>query len=108
MSLAQRLTQIETSLAVETSRPDQLLQRVARPGDPVGFFREVLGWEPWSKQGEIARAVVEHRHVFVKKCPASGGTALMARLALWFLFSHSPSIVLTTAPTDRQVQQLLW
>ena len=26
-------------------------------GDPCAFFREVLGWEPWSKQVEIAESV---------------------------------------------------
>lgn len=81
---------------------------IARPDDPVGFFRDVLGWDAWSLQRDIAESVRDRRYSFVKKCHASGGTALMARIALWYLYSFSPSIVLTTAPTDRQVTQLLW
>ena len=35
-------------------------------------------------------------------------TNLAASIALWFLYSFSPSVVLTSAPTERQVKQLLW
>lgn len=38
----------------------------------------------------------------------SGNTWLAARIALWFLYNHSPCRVLTTAPTGRQVRDLLW
>lgn len=97
----QRRTESESSKAA---------RRVAYPDDPVGFFREVLGWEPWSLQRRIANAVVTERAVFAKKCHASGGTALMARLALWFLYAwpDDSTVVLTTAPTNRQVEELLW
>lgn len=33
---------------------------------------------------------------------------MAARIATWFLKSFQPSIVLTTAPTDRQVRRILW
>lgn len=35
-------------------------------------------------------------------------TWVLARLAIWFLTCFKPSIVLTTAPTGRQVEKLLW
>lgn len=35
-------------------------------------------------------------------------TFLAARLALWFLFCFKPSKVISTAPTSRQVKDLLW
>jgi phage terminase large subunit len=84
--------------------------RVAYPDDPVGFFRNVLGWEPWSFQRQLANSVLERRNVYARKCHASGGTALMARLALWFLYAFPDDsvTVLTTAPTGRQVSELLW
>lgn len=37
-----------------------------------------------------------------------GKTFLAARLAVWFLCTHKPSIVVSTAPTLRQVKDLLW
>jgi hypothetical protein len=70
----------------------------------------VLGWEPWSFQRQLANTVLERRNVYARKCHASGGTALMARLALWFLYAFPDDsvTVLTTAPTGRQVSELLW
>lgn len=80
------------------------------PDNPVGFMRNVLGWEPWSFQRDILEAIAVERHVYVKKCHSSGGTALMARVALWFLHRYlkESCAVLTTAPTGRQVKELLW
>ena len=44
----------------------------------------------------------------VRSANGVGKTYLAADLALWFLYSFSPSVVLTTAPTKRQVENLLW
>lgn len=76
--------------------------------DPEFFQREVLGWDPWEKQVEIAKSVRDHKKTAVKSCHDSGKTADAARIGLWFLYSFQPSIVLTTAPTFRQVEELLW
>ena len=35
-------------------------------------------------------------------------TYTAARLVLWFLYCHCPSTVITTAPTHKQVEELLW
>ena len=82
--------------------------------DPEFFFKEVLGWTPWAKQTEIARAVAEAvrgegpRRVAVRSGNGVGKTALAARLMLWALRCHPSSVVVTTAPTQRQVTELLW
>ena len=39
---------------------------------------------------------------------AVGKTFAIAGLALWFLWTHKPSAVITTAPTWRQVRDILW
>lgn len=96
-------------LAKEVISPDQaaLLAERART-DPVWWVREVLGYEPWEKQIEIIESVRDNRTTAVKSCHAAGKSSIAARTALWFLYSHKPSIVLTTAPTDRQVRGILW
>jgi phage terminase large subunit len=76
--------------------------------DPVGFCREVLQAEPWERQREIALAVAEHKRVAVRSCHHSGKTWNAAALAHWFLRCFDPSLVITTAPTMRQVKELLW
>ncbi len=77
-------------------------------GDPLGFLREVLKFEPWSKQEDIARAILNHPRVAVQACTQSGKTAVAGALVLWYLFCHSKARVLTTATTARQVRKLLW
>src|SRR5688572_18649539 len=76
--------------------------------NPAAFAREVLGSNWWPAQEAIAKDLVHNRRVAVKSANAVGKTYLAADLALWFLYTHQPSIVITFAPTDRQVRLLLW
>ncbi len=62
----------------------------------------------WAKQQEIIEAVRDHAEVYVPSCHASGKSFTAAHVALWFLYSHPNSIVVTTAPTGRQVKKILW
>ena len=62
----------------------------------------------WSKQREILNALLLHKRVAVASCNAAGKSYLAGRAAGWFLHTFSPSIVITTAPTDRQVRLILW
>lgn len=81
-------------------------ERIRR--DPVWFCRQVLGFDPWSKQAEILEAVRDHDRVAVRSCNAAGKTSTAGRVVLWWLGGGPGSIALTTAPTDRQVKRLLW
>lgn len=76
--------------------------------DPVGFARDVLGVELWECQAEIAQLVAGNPRVSVAACYASGKTFLAAVLVLWWLFTRPVCLVVTTAPTGRQVKELLW
>ena len=76
--------------------------------DPALFAKTWLGLDWWPKQAQIAQAIQEHARVAVKACHASSKTHTAAGIALWFLTTHYPSVVITTAPTYRQVSELLW
>lgn len=76
--------------------------------DPVFWLRQVLGAEPWSMQCKILDAISVRDRVAVASCHGAGKSWLAARIALWFLNNHCPSIVITTAPTNRQVKGILW
>ncbi len=76
--------------------------------NPRLFARTVLGSRWWCAQEEVGAALVKHRRVIVRSGHSLGKTYLAADLALWFLYTHHPAIVLTTAPTARQVEQVLW
>lgn len=76
--------------------------------DPVGYSRDVLGVNWWSKQEEVARAVVEHPKVMVKASHGVGKTHLSGGLVGWHFDCFRPSITKTTAPTKHQVDNLTW
>lgn len=77
--------------------------------DPTLFFKEILGnTNHWDKQIEVARSVAKHRRTTVKSGHATGKSYNDADIALWFLYCFPNSIVLTTAPTWRQVEKVIW
>lgn len=76
---------------------------------PDLFLRKALGTETLEDYHvEICRIVEQYDRVAIKACHAVGKTWIMGRLALWFLNCFPRSIVITTAPTNRQVETLLW
>ncbi len=74
---------------------------------PVEFFREVLGWEPWSKQREIAEAYVEHDWLTVVSANGVGKSALAGAIGIHFLLTHGPGCrVIVTGPKFQTVQEV--
>ena len=92
--------------------------------DPVGFCRDVLGEgvtvddvlagradaanAPWGAQVEILESVRDHARTVVRASNGVGKTFIAARVGIWWLYTHVPSIVITTAPKATQVRDLLW
>lgn len=76
---------------------------------PRWYFQHAIDGNPWSAQIEIVEAVRDHPHVCVPSCHAAGKDWIAARIVPWFLEAFGPDcIVITTAPTDRQVKNVLW
>ena len=75
---------------------------------PEEFARKVLRVRLWEKQLELLRALPSHRRVAVKAGNGLGKGFSAAVAVLWFLHTHDPAIVLSTAPTFRQVRYILW
>ena len=80
---------------------------------PLSFFDEFLQVrQVWRLQKELAsalpRAIAERRAIYVASGHALGKDYIAAAAALWFLHVYSPSIVILTAPTDRQVKKIMW
>lgn len=49
-----------------------------------------------------------HLYLASRSCIPTHNTYINGRLALWFLYGLKDTIVITTAPTVRQVENLLW
>ena len=75
---------------------------------PVEFAGKVLGVTLWDKQEEVLEAVRRERRVAVKSGNGLGKDFTAAVAVLWYLHCHNPGIVLSTAPTFRQVRHVLW
>src|SRR4051812_38158527 len=80
--------------------------------DPVWIVENMLGVALYSRQREILRAVWglegATRRTAVKAAHSVGKTMLAACATVGWLAAHEAAIVLTTAPTHRQVEDILW
>jgi len=77
--------------------------------EPLFFLYTILDRKKrWGKQVEIIESVRDNRNTIVKSCHGVGKTFSAKDVVLWFLYTHVPSIVLTTAPSWIQVEKLLW
>lgn len=76
--------------------------------DPVGFCREVLGIEPWSRQIELLTAIRDHRRVAVRAGRKVSKSCTAGIVALWWFASWFDAQVIMTSTTARQVDEILW
>lgn len=76
--------------------------------DPVQFFRDVIGVEPWHRQVEIIEAVRDHKRVAVKSGHKVSKSHTAAGIALWFWCSFPDARIVMTSTTARQVDDILW
>jgi len=76
--------------------------------NPVFFVEHALGHLTWSKQREILRSVRDHKKTAVRACHGSSKTFTAAELTVWFLNCFEGSKIITTAPTNFQVENQLW
>ncbi len=92
---------------LRTPEMDLKIQEKARKY-PDWWIETVLGSRLWRKQIAIAQSTFMYPRTTVRSCEASGKSYIAARTAKCFLFNHYPAIVVTTAPTNRQVEDILW
>lgn len=77
--------------------------------EPVGYARDVLGVSLTPAQEAILRGLaIPPRKVLVPSAHSQGKTFIAAVATSWWYDSFDPGVVLTTAPTKRDVVDLLW
>ncbi len=76
--------------------------------DPALFCREVLKFEPDDWQEETLKDIAEHNRVSIKSGHGVGKTGVEAAALLWFLTCFENVRVVATAPTMRQLHDVLW
>ena len=75
---------------------------------PDWWDETVLGRRLWRMQKAIAQSTFYYPRTTVRSCESSGKTFGAAGIVLAFLYNFSPATVITTAPTNRQVEDILW
>ncbi|MHB8573561.1 MAG: hypothetical protein ACYDAY_11520 [Candidatus Dormibacteria bacterium] len=86
---------------------DRLAAATVERDDPVAFWR-ARGVEFWPHQQNILTAVATSRRTAVASCNSIGKDFSAAHLVGWFVATRHHPLVITTAPTDRQVRHVLW
>ncbi len=75
---------------------------------PVEFIHEVLGIAFLTdEQKQIIASVQDNTETNVQAAHSTGKTSLSAWIVAWFVLARG-GLAVTTAPTNRQVKELLW
>ncbi len=78
-------------------------------GNPQGFIKDVLNITMWSKQEEIIRSVPDNRFTVVESGHGIGKSLGVAALTCWWLTTYEEeAVVITLAPTHKQVASIMW
>lgn len=91
----------------------EMLSSIRWPTDtyqrnPVLFFQEILGVDPWSKQIEILEALRDYPRVAVKSGHKVSKSHTISGASLWIYSSWTDARVVLTSTTARQVDEILW
>ena len=85
---------------------DRMLAKFRK--EPEKWLEQSFGMRLWEKQVEILRSTFENRYTACKSCFASGKSYLAAAATIAWLHLFPESIVITTAPSARQVRLNVW
>lgn len=88
----------------------EILEQQVNPLDPVDWAARKAKINLWSKQREIIRSVRDHRRTAVQSGHGIGKSLTASVAASWWVDSHPPNetLVVTTAPSVKQVHAILW
>ena len=76
--------------------------------NPVAFVREVLNFKPDRWQQDVLNDLVDNKRVSVRSGQGVGKTSVEAVALLWFLACYPYARVVATAPTLKQLHDVLW
>lgn len=102
--MTQRAVLIQAAAELELRKRDRL--RWQR--DPVAFARERLHFDPTPDQIEVMESVRDNRRTFAKAGNGVGKTTVASAIVCWWIECFDGSQAITSAPTYKQVVDLLW
>lgn len=89
---------------------ESLLEAQVNPLDPVDWAAKKAGIDLWSKQQEIIRSIRDNRRTAVQSGHGIGKSLTASVAASWWVDTHptDQTMVVTTAPSVKQVHAILW
>lgn len=75
---------------------------------PAEFFVDILHTGLWTKQLDVAQAVLENRRTAVRSGHKIGKSKLAAGLGCWWSCTRGGARGMLTAPTSRQIKKAVW
>ena len=75
---------------------------------PDLWIENYLDCQMWGLPKLIARSVFHNPRTAVASCSSASKSHTAGRISLAFLYLFAPSTVITTAPTFRQVEDIIW
>lgn len=97
-----------TTTPVEITPEQALALRNLGRDRPAAWAETVFGLSLWQKQQQVIQSVFDNKRTSVRSGSGIGKSKTAAVCAVTFLYNFKPSTVLTTAPTYRQVEHILW
>jgi phage terminase large subunit len=76
--------------------------------DPVLFVKECIGAVPSTQQEELLRALTTEKRITVRSGHGTGKDACASWAIKWFAVTRPFAKVVCTAPTARQLSDILW
>ena len=78
--------------------------------DPIFFCEEILKVKTlqWPQHREALMSFVDNDIVAIKSGHSMGKDFISGLVSLWFLYCFAPAVVITTAPSQRQVEKIIW
>lgn len=97
-------------LSIASQGLEDAKRRECYKSDIRMWAKDKLGLHLWSKQVEIAEALIHHKKVAVKSCHGSGKSYFASVVVAWWVDTRygTEAVVVSTAPTFEQVNKVLW
>lgn len=93
----------------EPPPPPPIDERHPYYDDPVGYARDKLGLQLWSRQVEILEAIRDHDRVAIRSGHKCGKTLTLIAAALWFVDTRGRGARCPmTSASGYQVRKVLW
>ena len=76
--------------------------------NPVQFVEEVIGVSPTPQQKQLLENLSFHNNFAIRSGHGTGKSASLSWILLWFLITRPSAKIVCTAPTRRQLFDVLW